>query len=137
MPSLRYTRVLLFFGAASLGAQSSRTPPTPRAARIPELVYASDLTIDLAKEGVRRVGFLSVSDRGRMVVAQDRYYGEMVAFDSLGRKLPWSIKIGRDRDSEIAWMVRTGWVAESDSMWIDDGFYGQLALLDGNGKLVN
>jgi hypothetical protein len=135
---MRFPRLtlILALSAASLAAQSA-SKPRHSTARIPELNYVPDLTIDLPKFGIARAGFFTVNHRGSMVVAADRYMGVLSAFDSLGNKLPWSMKIGRGNDSEIGWIFRAGWVGRGDSMWIDDGLYQQLAVVDGNGKVVS
>jgi len=109
--------------AASLGAQ------------LPELQYAPDLTIDLAKEGMRGVAQMIVNNRGKMVVVHAIYPAELIAFDSAGRKQVWPLKIGsRTVKSEVAGIASMGWVG--DSMWIFDPAFDQLAVVDSNGKLL-
>lgn len=99
-----------------------------------QLTYAPELTVDLAKQGVRGVNGLSVSTSGRMVVAVGQWVGELVAFDSLGQKLPWKTPIGRGAGAEIGWVSRTGWVG--DSLWIMDNGFEQVVILDGQGRVL-
>lgn len=100
-----------------------------------QLQYAPDLTIDLAKGGMRGVDQMIVNKRGKMVVVHAVYPRELIAFDSLGRKNKWPLQIGRrSAKSDISVINNTGWVG--DSMWIADTGFDQLAVIDSSGRLV-
>jgi len=118
--------LLLLLFASSAGAQ------------LRELKYEPELVIDLKADGVIMAGPLTVNHRGRMVIQTEPYTGKLIAIDSLGNKQPWDIAIGGNRrqreEADIGYRGKSGWVG--DSLWIGDDMFGQVVLIDGNGKIV-
>jgi hypothetical protein len=108
--------------APNVGAQAKR------------LTYARDTSFNLVAMGVRRVSTVLVRKDGYMVVAPEYFYGEALAFDSAGKKQPWSVTFGRGSDSEIGWAQQWGWAG--DSVWVVDRMYEQVALLGSDGKIA-
>jgi len=108
--------------SGAIGAQGSPS----------ELRYAPDLTIDLAKAGVKSPGPLFVNRRGHMIVV-NQFPGEVVRFDSLAGKRVWPISVHR-RGGDVGQISGSGWVG--DSMWVADDVIDQLAVIDSTGTLV-
>jgi hypothetical protein len=121
--------------AAGLGAQRPSTPARALSP-VPKLTATADLRLaasDLALSGTTfgRGGHLGISPDGRIVVAPQ--VGEIFDLDSTGRRLSWKIPVG-GRDAEIRTVERLGWAGST--MWIIDPPYGQIALVDGRGKIT-
>ena len=111
---------------ASLSAQNA----------VPRLYLAPDLVID-AKQikgaGGGSIGTLSVGPDGRMILTPKNGLGEIYAFDARGKSLNWRIPVG-DRDGEIGWISRVGWVG--NALWLSDPRYGQVVLINEKGHVV-
>ncbi len=113
--------VALCLCTTALGAQHRR------------LTYVPDTAFQLADQGIRRLVTALVRKDGRIVVASEYYYGEAIALDSMGRKLPWALPLGPQR-GEVGTVGSWGWVG--DSLWIADGFFKQIAIVGGDAKVA-
>lgn len=100
------------------------------------LTAVRDLRIGAQALGSQRDVLVGVGPDGRVVVAP-RFGGmPVIAFDSLGNKLPWKISVGRGDDSDLLAPSRLGWIAGTQMMWIADQGYRQVALVDAGGKVI-
>ena len=110
---------------------SSRAPAQ---ARTPQLHAAVDLRIEKPLSEASRSPMMTVGPSGEMIVASGQVSGTVRGFDSTGRAFAWSLPIGNNRDSEIRWVWRMGWVDKT--LWVADPGFAQLALIDRGGKVT-
>jgi hypothetical protein len=102
---------------------------------IRRLTPVQDLRISAQQLGAQREVLVTVLPTGRLVVAP-RFGGmPIMAFDSLGNQLPWKILVGGRNDAEILFPARLGWIAGTQTMWVADQGYRQIALIDSSGKV--
>lgn len=102
---------------------------------IRHLTPTQDLRIGAQALGAARDVLIALAPDGRVIVAP-RFGGLwIVAFDSLGNRLPWKIAVGRRDDSEILVPSRIGFIAGTATMWVADNGYQQVALVDADGKV--
>ena len=103
-------------------------------AQMRQLRYEPELTIELARQNIARAGAFTVSRSGRIVMTTEQWIGQLIAFDSNGKKLDWNITTGRVSDSEIGWVNNFGWAG--DSLWVQDRAFDQIVILAPDGKVV-
>lgn len=122
--------VALCFAASSALAQKS----DPAFARLPGPVLriADSVRIDVRAARLENPMTIYPGPKGSLVVyAQWR---NVMAFDSLGRRL-WSQRRDERRDNaEIAEVTAVGW--NGDQMWVSDAAWTQIALLDQYGNVT-
>ena len=124
--------------AAAAQPASQRAPKAApqRAPQLARLTFVRDTAFPLNKHlGMNRVALDALVGRdGRVVVVPEAYYGttEAAAMDSSGKKLPWSLKIGRGE--EIGYVDRFGWAG--DSVWLNDRGFRQTVMLGRNGEIA-
>jgi len=124
LPAASALGVIVFVAGPQLAAQAR---PSPLRATV-------DLRIDKALPALGRSPALVVGPAGEIIVAQSLGAGAIRGFDSTGRALPWNTPTGNDRDSEIRWVSRLGWLG--NTLWVADPGFGQVALLDRAGKVT-
>src|ERR1043166_3919266 len=99
----------------------------------PKLNLTQDLKIDLTAVGGQRfTTSAAVGPDGRIIVLPG-YFGDIVAFDSLGKQLPWKIAQGRSDNADIGFGERVGWAGPT--MWVNDPMFNQIALVDQKGSV--
>ena len=120
----------LCLAASSAFAQKS----DPAFARLPGPVLriADSVRIDVKAARLENPMTIYPGPKGSLVVyAQWR---NVMAFDSLGRRL-WSQRRDERRDNaEIAEVTAVGW--NGDQMWVSDAAWTQIALLDPYGNVT-
>ena len=101
--------------------------------QIRELRYVTDLEIDPVKQNIRRFAPVAYNARRNEIVVLGP--GPLLAFDSLGAKKQWAVKVGGTRSgADVATVSKSGWVG--DSLWIVDDLLKQLVVMDANGTLL-
>jgi hypothetical protein len=93
----------------------------------PALGIVEELRVPLPEARAMRGSSLLVGADGRMI-AVPQWGGEMVAFDSAGKQLPYKQTIGGPTDPEIRYAEWFGWVGKT--MWVWDPPSSQIALVD-------
>jgi hypothetical protein len=121
-----------FLVAAAVATVGNR--PVAAQARPPQLHATVELRIDKALPPTSRSSGLLIGPAGEMIVAQTQSTGAIHGFSSTGQPLAWSIPVGIGRDTEIRWVARMGWAGST--LWVADPGFGQLALIDRNGKIT-
>ncbi len=126
----------LTMGVASHADAQRSTPSRGTAPRVPQLTAVADLRLTAIELGLQgnafgRAARLGISPDGRIVLTPQ--YGALIDLDSTGHRLTWKIQIG-GRDAEIYSVDRLGWIG--DTMWVVDGGYRQIALVNRAGKVV-
>src|SRR4029078_13429442 len=117
---IRTAFVLALPGAASgQGTSKAKAPPA--------LGIVEELRVTLPDARAQRGSAVSVGAEGRMI-AVPRWGGDMVAFDSTGKQLPYKQTIGGPTHPEIASAERFGWFGKT--MWVWDPPSSQIALVD-------
>jgi hypothetical protein len=91
-----------------------------------------DLRLDLKALKLETTRALTVGPDGRIVVIPR--WGDIVAFDSTGRRTLWKLHVGRGRNDEIAQVTRLGWIGAA--MWIGDEGFEHVAVVDANGVVT-
>ena len=100
----------------------------------PRLYLAPDLRIEAPEQHVNGGGVIRIGADGRMVVSPRSYYfGEIHAYDSLGKALGWAVPIG-SRDGDIGWIDRAGWMGST--MWVGDPRFHQVVFISPAGKVT-
>ena len=94
--------IALALPAAALGQASSKAKAPPA------LGIVEELRIPLPEARAQRGSALLVGADGRMI-SIPLWGGEMVAFDSTGKQLPYKQTIGGPTDPEIRYAERFGW----------------------------
>jgi hypothetical protein len=105
--------------ASGQAASKAKSPPA--------LGIVEELRIPLPETRAQRGAALLVGADGHMV-SVPLWGGEMVAFDSTGKQLPYKQTIGGPTDPEIRYAERFGWVGKT--MWVWDPPSSQIALVD-------
>jgi hypothetical protein len=104
---------------------------------VPTLHLAPHLRIEARQVNMAgnggSAGMLLVGADGRMVIAPKSYFGDLRAFDSLGKTLNFRVPVG-GRDTDIGWIERFGWMGST--IWIADSRYQQAVLVDPAGKVI-
>ena len=103
---------------------------------LPRLSLTKDLQIGAQTLGAQRDVLVAFAPDGRIVVAPKFGGLAIVAFDSLGNRLPWKVPVGGRDDADILFPSRIGFIAGTATMWVTDNGFQQIALIDGNGKIV-
>src|ERR1051325_2114260 len=101
--------------------------------RYPQLRVEPELRVDTHTLSlVQRQTLLAVGPDDRIIVAPQM--ADMIALDTNGKKLTWSVPTGWNRDYEIRWVSRLGWLSGArwgkNTMWVADPGYQQVVLLD-------
>jgi len=109
------------------GQSAPKTKPAPDAKTPPVLGVVEELRITLPDARAQRGSSLLVAADGRMV-SVPQWGGDMVAFDSTGKQLPYKQPIGGPTDPEIRYAYAYGWVGKT--MWVYDPQSSQIALVD-------
>lgn len=99
------------------------------------LTLTKDLQIGAQALGAQRDVLVAFAPDGRIIVAPKFGGQAIIAFDSLGNRLPWKVPVG-GRDAEILFPSRIGFIAGTATIWVTDNGFQQVALIDGNGKIV-
>jgi hypothetical protein len=113
--------IALALPAAALGQTASKAKAPPA------LGVVEELRIPLPEARAQRGSALLVGADGRMI-SIPLWGGEMVAFDSTGKQLPYKQTIGGPTDPEIRYAERFGWAGKT--MWVWDPPSSQIALVD-------
>jgi hypothetical protein len=116
-----HAALALLVPAAAFGqaASKAKSPPT--------LGIVEELRVPLPDARAQRGSALLVGADGRMI-SIPLWGGEMVAFDSTGKQLPYKQTIGGPTDPEIRYAERFGWFGKT--MWVWDPPSSQIALVD-------
>jgi hypothetical protein len=122
-------RLLRTLGAGTALALATRA----EAQAVRRLTPVEDRRIAAQSMGGQRDFVVAMAPNGRIVVASRFGMTPIVAFDSLGQRLPWKVETGRD--AEIGWVSRLGFIAGTSTTWVADERYGQVALVDSTGKV--
>jgi hypothetical protein len=123
-PSILSLALLL---AGTAGAQSAPRP----------LSLVQDGHLELSKAGGARDALVVPAANGRVVVAPKNSWDATISvFDSTGKSMPWKIQTGRNDNADIMVVTRVGWIAGSNTLWVSDRGYNQVALVDGAGKVT-
>jgi hypothetical protein len=120
--AIRASGMLILALGAVATAQGSAKTKSP-----PALGIVEELRIPLPETRAQRGASLLIGADGRMI-AVPLWGGEMVAFDSTGKQLPYKQTIGGSADPEIRYAEKFGWVGKT--MWVWDPPSGQIALVD-------
>ncbi len=120
--SLATCFALVLTPLAAMRAQGTAKPKAP-----PQLAVVEELRVTLPDTRAQRGASLLVGADGRMI-AVPLWGGDMVAFDSTGKQLPYKQTIGGPTDPEIRYAERFGWVGKM--MWVWDPPSQQIALVD-------
>lgn len=123
----RITTGFLMLASVTAGAQK----PVPTMYLGPDLLIPA-LQINKAGSG-GSTGALQVAPDGRILVFPKNFVGDIRFFDSLGKTLPVKTPIG-DRDGDIGWWERSGWMGST--FWIGDMRFRQVALLDQHARVA-
>jgi hypothetical protein len=126
MLSIRRTLI-----AAVLGAALARRA---HAQALRQLTPVEDLRIGAQTMGGQRDFNVLFAPSGRIIVAPRFGMMPIVAFDSLGSRLPWKVATGGG-DAEIGFVDRLGVIAGTNTVWVADQRFGQVALVDSTGKV--
>jgi hypothetical protein len=119
-----------FFALLAAGVASAQTPPR-------QLSLVQDGRIELSKAGGAREALVVPGSNGRVAVApRNGWDGAISVFDSAGVAMPWKIQTGRNDNAEIMFVTRAGWIAGTNTLWVSDRGYSQVALIDGAGKVT-
>ena len=106
---------------------AARSQPAAKPKAPPALGVIEELRIPIPDVRAQRGASILVGTDGRMVVIP-LWGGDMVAFDSTGKQLPYKQTIGGPTDPEIRYAERFGWVGKT--MWVWDPPSAQIALVD-------
>jgi hypothetical protein len=93
-----------------------------------------DLRIGAQAMGGQRDFNVLLAPNGRIIVAPRFGMMPIVAFDSLGNRLPWKVATGGG-DADIGFVDRLGVIAGTNTVWVADQRFGQVALVDSTGKV--
>lgn len=118
--------VMLVLSAA---AHAQATKPT----HPPALAIVEELRVSLPDARAQRGSSLLLGADGRMI-SVPLWGGDMVAFDSAGKPLPYKQTIGGPTDPEIRYAEKFGWVGKT--MWVWDPPSSQIALVDAQLKVT-
>jgi len=116
-----HAAIALALPAAALGQAAAKAKAPPA------LGIVEELRVPLPDARAQRGSALLVGADGRMI-SIPLWGGEMVAFDSMGKQLPYKQTIGGPTDPEIRYAERFGWVGKT--MWVWDPPSQQIALVD-------
>ena len=108
-------------------AVRGQAAPKAKSLAVPALGIVEELRIPLPEVRAQRGSSLLVGADGRMI-AVPQWGGDMVAFDSTGKQLPYKQTIGGPTDPEIQYAEWFGWVGKT--MWVWDPRSSQIALVD-------
>jgi hypothetical protein len=102
----------------------------------PDRSIVQDLRVEARTIGLTRAPLVAQASDGRLIVApRAGGPGEIRMIDSAGHPLPWSVKTG-DRDADVLFPSRVGWIPGTTMTWILDPGFRQVALVDAAGKVV-
>jgi hypothetical protein len=129
--------VRLFSIACAIAAGGSGLFAQPP--RLAPLKIEPDLRLEAMTLGIQqRNTVIAVAPNGDIFVAPQS--ADMVAFDSTGTKRALKVPMGYNRDLEIRFASRIGWLTGSRwgaaTMWVADPSYRQVALLDKDGNVT-
>lgn len=102
-----------------------------------ELSLVQDLRIE-AKQlpGLQRGdALLAIGPKGQIATTMRYGWMGIGVFDSTGKPL-FTVATGRNDNSDIGGATALGWIGGSDTMWVADAGFGQLALLDASGRIL-
>ncbi|HEY9225582.1 MAG TPA: hypothetical protein VIP11_02970 [Gemmatimonadaceae bacterium] len=122
-------RLLVAFAVLASAATVARAQKTPV-----RLSLVPDLRIDAKQIGGVRDMIFAVGPKGQIVTAMRGGWAGIRAFDSAGKSLEWDLPTGRNDKSEIGAPAAIGWAG--DTMWVADGAFDQIALVDRTGKVL-
>ena len=114
--------------ALATGARAS-----PASGQWRALTFVRDTAFDLKALGFPRPAQILAGRDGRMLLAPEYFRGEVVAFDSAFRKLPWKVQLGRAPGGDVLIVTQWGWVG--DSIWVLDPIYKQVAFVGSDGSV--
>jgi hypothetical protein len=123
----------LLLAAGTTEVQAQRGNADPRAK---PLELQQPLRIDLAREEVI-LGAMAVAPDGRIIMAPARGRGARTpikAFDSTGRRLPWTIPTGRGDSVEISSVSRLGFMGTT--LYVVDQGFDHFALVSNQGVVT-
>lgn len=98
-----------------------------KAKSLPALGVVEELRIPLPEVRAQRGASLIVAPDGRMI-SIPQWGGDMIAFDSTGKQLPYKQTIGGPTDPEIRYAQAFGWTGKT--LWVWDPTSNQIALVD-------
>jgi hypothetical protein len=133
MPQTRQNmRIALALCVAASSALAQKSDPAFARLPGPVLRIADSVRIDVKAARLENPMTIYPGPKGSLIVyAQWR---NVMAFDSLGRRL-WSQRRDERRDNaEIAEVTAVGW--NGDQMWVSDAAWTQIALLDQYGNVT-
>ena len=100
------------------------------------LVLVEDFRIDAKELGGQRDPLVVVGPKGQIASTMRFGFMGISVFDSSGKAFPWKIATGRNDNSDIGYPMAIGWLGATDTMWVADVAYDQLAFVDARGKVV-
>jgi hypothetical protein len=98
------------------------------------LNFARDTSYNMRLLGFPRPAWVLAGRDGRMLLVPEYFQGEVVAYDSMFKKLPWTLSVGRGPNGDVFYVTQWGWVG--DSVWLLDPFYKQVAIVGAKGTLA-
>ncbi len=132
MPIVSWSLVALV-AATSLQAQAKAPLPLPPPRTF---TLVRELRMSAATIGLTRDAAFAVGRDGRMVLGSGYEFNQIKGFDSAGADLGWVIPTGRGGDVDIGYPRQIGWVGRSDTMWVNDIGFGQVALVNARGTVI-
>ncbi|MEO7082884.1 MAG: hypothetical protein ABI442_18570 [Gemmatimonadaceae bacterium] len=121
---------VLSASVTAVGATSAQSAPR-------QLTLVQDGRVGLGKTGGARDAAVVPNTNGRLAVApRNGWEGSISVYDSAGVALPWKVQTGRNDNAEIMMVTRAGWIAGSNTLWVADRGFSQVALVDGAGKVT-
>lgn len=127
MKKLILSALVLVLPFAARGQTASKAKAASSSAAPPAPGIVEELRIPIPEVRAQRGASLLVGPDGRMI-SIPQWGGDMIAFDSAGKQLPYKQTIGGPTDPEIRYAERFGWVGKT--MWVWDPPSQQIALVD-------
>lgn len=129
-------RILSFWFVAVTGAGTAALAqgvlPTPR-----ERALTQEVRVEARTIGVDRALIAAEGADGRLLIAPQLMGGQSIrAVDATGKLLPWAVGVGRGPDADILYPQRVGFIAGTNTAWIDDPGFSQVALVDAAGNVA-
>ncbi len=134
-----FTRVYAHAARAAMTTLVAHAVLAQTAAAPRRLYLVPDNKVDVSRVGGGGPNgtIVAIGPDGRTVLAPaNNWGGQLLVFDSAGAALPWALTAGRGDSADIGIASRVGWLNGTGTMWIGDPMYRQIALVDGQGKVL-
>ncbi len=123
-------RIPFVIGSLVLGSLGAAQTTPPR-----RLSLIADVRLDGRELKLLRDPFVVIGPQGQIVITT-RYGTGITLFDSTGKDLGWKVPTGRRDDAEIGYPTTMGWIGGTNTMWVGDPSFNQVALIDAHGKIT-